>query len=155
VPVYLLDTNVVSESYKALRGRADPSASAWLADVALAHCAISSLTLMELEIGVLRMERRDAAQGALLRAWVEQRVIPEFSSRVLPVDAAVALRCARLQVPNPACERDALIAATALVHGLTVVTRNEADFTATGVPLFNPWRRWTVQENRGRYIAVP
>ncbi|KRG87581.1 twitching motility protein PilT [Stenotrophomonas daejeonensis] len=153
--MYLLDTNVISESYKALRGRADPSVAAWLADVALAHCAISSLTLMELEIGVLRMQRRDAAQGALLRAWLEQRVIPEFSGRVLAVDAGVALRCARLHVPDPASERDALLAATALVHGLTVVTRNVADFAATGVPLFNPWRRWAVQENRGRYIAAP
>lgn len=153
--MYLLDTNVISELYRALRGRADPSVTAWLADVALAHCAISSLTLMELEIGVLRMERRDTAQGALLRAWLEQRVIPEFSGRTLAVDANVALRCARLHVPDPASERDALLAATALVNGLTVVTRNVADFAATGVPLFNPWRRWTVQEERGRYIAAP
>jgi predicted nucleic acid-binding protein len=82
-------------------------------------------------------------------------VIPEFSGRVLAVDARVALRCARLHVPDPASERDALLAATALVHGLTVVTRNVADFAATGVPLFNPWQRWTVQENHGRYIAEP
>lgn len=152
--MYLLDTNVISELHRAIRGRGDPQVTAWLADVGLAACQVSALTLMELEIGVLRRERRDAGQGAALRAWLDRKVIPEFAGRVLPVDGTVALRCARLQVPDPRPERDALLAATALVHGLTVVTRNEADFMPTGAPVFNPWRPWTVQEATGRYLAI-
>lgn len=94
---------------------------------------------MELQTGVLSVARRDPAQGALLRAWMDEQVIPGFAGRVLPVDAAVALRCTELQVPDPRPERDALIAATALVHGMTVVTRNVADFAPMGVALPNPW----------------
>ena len=94
---------------------------------------------MELDIGVLQVERRDKTQGAALRAWLDQHVLPEFAGRVLPIDTAVARRCARLHVPDRRSERDALIAATALVHGMTVMTRNVADFQPTGVPLLNPW----------------
>lgn len=152
--MYLLDTNVISELHRAIRGRGDPRVTAWLRDVGLAACQLSALTLMELELGVLRMERRDARQGAVLRTWLDRKVIPEFAGRVLPVDSAVALRCARLHVPDPRPERDALLAATALVHGLTVVTRNEADFAPSGAHVFNPWRPWTVQESTGRYVAA-
>jgi hypothetical protein len=95
---------------------------------------------MELEIGILRVERRDAEQGTRLRNWFETQVCPEFEDRNLSVDAAIARRCARLHVPDPKSDRDALIAATALEHGLTVVTRNLTDFAATGVPLINPWQ---------------
>ena len=94
---------------------------------------------MELELGILLVERKDAVQGAVLRAWLEQRVVPEFSGRTLSVDTAVAQRCARLHVPDQRNERDALIAATALVHGMTVVTRNVIDFRPTGVTIVNPW----------------
>ena len=135
----LLDTNVVSELRKVGDGRADPGVMAWLAGTDASSCYVSALTLMELEIGILRVERRDPAQGNLLRRWMESRVRPEFAERTLPVDTIVALRCARLHVPDPRAERDALIAATALVHGMRVVTRNVADFAATGVPLLNPW----------------
>lgn len=152
--MYLLDTNVLSELHKAIKGKGDPRVTAWLADVGYAQCHLSTITLMELEIGVLRMERRDPLQGALLRAWLETRVVPEFAGRVLVVDEAVARHCARLHVPDPRPERDALIAATALAHNLTVVTRNTADFAPTGVPLFDPWRPWTVQEPAGRYVAA-
>jgi predicted nucleic acid-binding protein len=92
-----------------------------------------------LEQGVLLLERRDSRQGAIMRAWLDNHVMPEFESRVLAIDAAVALKCARLHVPDPRAERDALIAATALVHGMTVVTRNVAHFAPTGVNLLNPW----------------
>jgi toxin FitB len=98
-----------------------------------------SLQSWNWKLGVLSIERRDAAQGALLRSWLDQQVSREFAERTLPIDTAVALRCARLNVPDKRNERDALIAATALVHGMTVVTRNATDFTSTGVTLFNPW----------------
>ena len=137
--MFLLDTNVLSELRKAGDGKADAHVTAWLSREDATNFYISAITLMELEIGILRVELRDATQGAMLRTWMETRVLPEFSERTLPIDTTVASRCARLHVPVPRAERDALIAATATVHGMTVVTRNVADFEATGVPLLNPW----------------
>jgi predicted nucleic acid-binding protein len=137
--MFLLDTNVVSELRKAGDGKAEANVVAWASSVDAAILYLSAITLMEIELGVLRIERRDAAQGGRLRAWMNHHLLPEFQGRVLHVDVAVALRYARLHVPDPRSERDALIAATALVHGMTVVTRNLADFAATGVPLLNPW----------------
>ncbi|MCB1676142.1 MAG: type II toxin-antitoxin system VapC family toxin [Halioglobus sp.] len=134
-----MDTNVVSELRKIRAGRADPNVAAWAERVDAADLFVSVITIMELELGVLSIERKDAAQGALLRAWLERHVLPEFSGRTLPVDTAVALRCARLHVPDRCGERDALIAATALVHGMTVVTRNLADFELTGAAVLDPW----------------
>lgn len=139
--MYLLDTNVVSELRKAGAGRADPNVTRWAASVPTPRLFISAITLMELEAGVLLMERRDPRQGALLRTWMSAQVVPAFAGRVLPVDETVALRAAALHVPNPGPERDTLIAATALAHGLTVVTRNISDFEPTGVPWVNPWLR--------------
>jgi hypothetical protein len=138
--MYLLDTNVISELRKVGDGKADATVLAWVSGIDAGEMFISALTLMELEIGILRMERRDATQGERLRAWFETQVCPEFKDRTLSIDGAIARRCARLHVPNPKSERDSLIAATALEHGLTVVTRNMADFAATGVSLINPWQ---------------
>lgn len=137
--MFLLDTNVLSELRKAGDGKADLNVIAWLSGVDAASLYISAVTIMELEIGILRIERRDPIQGARLRTWFDTHVLPEFAERSLPIDASVALRCARLHVPDPHAERDALIAATALVHGMTVVTRNVADFEVTGAQLLNPW----------------
>ena len=137
--MFVLDTNVISELRKAGDGKADANVTAWLSSVDAGTLYLSAMTLMEIELGVLRVERRDASQGTRLRAWITQHVLPEFQDRTLAVDAAVALRCAALHVPDPRAERDALIAATALVHGMTVVTRNVADFEATGVAVLNPW----------------
>ena len=137
--MFVLDTNVVSELRKAASGRADARVVAWAAALRPAALFISAITLMEIEQGTLQLERRDPRQGALIRRWFERQVQPAFEGRVLAVDDAVALRCARLHVPDPRHERDALIAATALVHGMTVATRNAADFAATGVPLLDPW----------------
>lgn len=137
--MYLLDTSVISELRKAGSGRADDQVVTWISGQDAAYFYVSALTIMELEIGVLRVERRDATQGALLRTWLDLHVLPEFAERTLPVDTSVALCCARLHVPDPRAERDAIIAATAIVHGMTVVTRNIADFEATGVALVNPW----------------
>ena len=138
--MYLLDTNVISELRKVGDGTANSNVVTWVSSADAGEMFISALTLMELEIGILRVERRDAAQGARLRVWFDTQVCPEFQDRTLSIDGAIARRCARLHVPDPKSERDALIAATALEHGLTVVTRNITDFAATGVSLINPWQ---------------
>lgn len=137
--MYVLDTNVLSELRKVRLGRADANVAAWAESVDAADLFISAITVMELELGVLSIERKDATQGAMLRSWLEQHVLPEFSGRTLPIDTAVAQRCARLHVPDKRGERDALIAATALVHGMAVVTRNVFDFEPTGVLIVNAW----------------
>ncbi|NIH12261.1 MAG: type II toxin-antitoxin system VapC family toxin [Serratia symbiotica] len=138
--MFVLDTNVVSELRKVRTGKIDANVAAWAETMDAADLFVSSITLMELELGILSFERRDALQGAVLRSWFEQHVLPEFSGRTLAVDTAVALRCARLHVPDKRGERDALIAATALVHEMTVVTRNVPDFEPTGVQIINPWK---------------
>ncbi|WP_316978874.1 type II toxin-antitoxin system VapC family toxin [Shumkonia mesophila] len=138
--MFVLDTNVVSELRKAKAGKADAHVAAWAGSVTPGVLYLSAITVLELELGVLLLERRDPAQGAVMRAWLESHVLPAFAGRVLPVDTTVALHCARLYVPDPRAERDALIAATAQVHGMTVVTRNVADFAATGVPVLDPWQ---------------
>jgi hypothetical protein len=135
--MYLLDTNVVSELRR--RRRADAKVLAWAAAMPQSSAFISAISLLEIERGILLAERRDPQQAAQLRRWFEARILAEFEGRVLPVDAAVALRSAALHVPDPRPDRDALIAATALVHALTVVTRNTGDFDGTGVQLINPW----------------
>jgi predicted nucleic acid-binding protein len=137
----LIDTNLVSELRKVRSGEADPGVAAWADGVDASSLFLSSITLHELELGVLLAERRDPTQGALLRHWLQQAVVPAFAGRLLAVDAAVALRSAALHGPDPKPFRDGLIAATALVHSLVVVTRNLADFEATGVPLLNPWQQ--------------
>lgn len=137
--MYLLDTNVVSELRRAKAGKADPHVVAWAASVPVASLFLSAITVLELELGVLLIERRDPVQGAILRAWLEEQVLLAFSERILAVDTAVARRCAKLHVPDPRSERDALIAATALTHGLIVVTRNGVDFQPTGVGTLDPW----------------
>jgi predicted nucleic acid-binding protein len=137
--MYILDTNVVSELRKAKDGKADAHVTAWAASVLPSSLFLSAITILELELDVLVIERRDSAQGAVLRAWLDDRVLPAFANRVLPIDTNVARRCARLHVPDPQAERDALIAATALVHGMTIVTRNDANFKRTGVRVINPW----------------
>ncbi len=135
----MLDTNVLSEFRKAQSGRADKNVVSWVVTVSPSMMFVSIMSIMELEVGTLLMARRDPAQGALLRTWLDTRILPSFTGRVLSIDAAVAQRCAQLHVPNPQPERNALIAATALVHGMTVVTRNVADFRPSGVPVLNPW----------------
>ncbi|HEY8071403.1 MAG TPA: type II toxin-antitoxin system VapC family toxin [Methylocystis sp.] len=135
--MFLLDTNVVSELRRV--EKADRKVLAWASSAPLASFFLSVVTVLELEFGALSVERRDKAQGAVLRSWIDDQILPRFEGRVVPIDTAVALRCAKLHVPDPRAERDALIAATALVHGMTIVTRNVADFEPTGVRILNPW----------------
>ena len=135
----LLDTNVVSELRKP-QGRADPRVQEWARAQPTPSLHLSVITILEVEIGVTRMERRDTQQGRQLREWLENRVLVAFEGRILPVDVAVARRAARLHGADPRPERDALIAATALTHDLSVVTRNEQDFIPMGVKVINPWR---------------
>jgi toxin FitB len=137
--VYLLDTNVVSELRKLQAGRAAPAVVRWAGGVDSSTLFLSVISLMELDTGVRLLERRDPAQGQVLRGWLEQRVLPAFEGRVLSVDSAISRCAAALQVPDPRPLADTLIAATALVHGLTVVTRNLSDFLPLGVTVFDPW----------------
>lgn len=138
--MYLLDTNVISELRKAKSGKANQNVLTWANSVSAASLFMSVITVLELETGILQIERRDPTQGAILRTWLNTHVLPAFAERILPVDTAVAQCCAKLHVPDPHSDRDALIAATALNHGLTVVTRNTSDFVATGVELSDPWK---------------
>jgi predicted nucleic acid-binding protein len=137
--MYLIDTNVVSEFRKDEAGRAHPRVAAWAKSVPETDMFVSVYTIFELENGILRLECRDAVQGAILRKWFDNVVLLVFAGRILPADSDVAIRCAALHVPKTRPERDAWIAATALVHGMTVVTRNVADFQPTGVAVLNPW----------------
>jgi toxin FitB len=135
----LLDTNVVSEYRKASFGRADPNVVAWTDKQKPEQLYLSAITLHEVEKGVLRMERRDPKQGVMLRRWLDTTLIPAFAGRILPVDEAVAIAAAHFHIPDPRPLADSLIAATALVHGMTIATRNVADFQGIPVSLINPW----------------
>ena len=135
--MFILDTNVVSELRKAKK--AHQNVKKWAQPLPAAGLYISVISVLELEIGILLIERRDQEQGRILRTWMDRHVLPTFSGRILAIDTAVAQRCAMLHVPNPRTDRDALIAATALVHGLTVATRNVADFEGMGIGVQNPW----------------
>lgn len=138
--MFLLDTNVVSEFRKLRSGKADPRVADWADRVDANSLYISAITILELEIGILQRERKAPEQGAVLRLWFETRVLPAFDGRIFAVDAAVARCCARLHVPDPRAERDALIAATALVHDLVLATRNVRDFDGiVDLQLVDPW----------------
>ena len=138
--MYLLDTNVVSELRKGKTGKINRNVSAWAKGVSPPTLFLSAMSILELEIGILLIERRDRSQAAILRSWMEDHVLPAFNGRILAVDTPVARRFAALHVPTPCSNRDSLIAATAIVHGMTVVTRNVSDFEPTGVTIINPWQ---------------
>jgi predicted nucleic acid-binding protein len=142
--MYLLDTNVVSEMRKVRgapnpRAKINPQVQIWLESVPASSLHLSVITILELEIGFHLLERRDPTQADVIRSWVRNHVLPAFSDRILDVNIDIVQHCAALHVPDPQDDRDSLIAATALVHSMTVVTRNVSDFARTGVKLLNPW----------------
>lgn len=137
--MYLLDTNVISELRKAGSNRSNKQVIAWANSVFANEMFLSVISILELEMGILSMERKDSTQGEILRAWLDSQVLPAFSQRIISVDTNIAQHCAKLHIPNPRPDRDAIIAATALVHGLTLVTRNVSDFKVTGLDILNPW----------------
>jgi hypothetical protein len=133
--MYLLDTGVVLELRKARSGQSDPGLAAWAAGIARQKLFISALNLLEIENAAARLGRKDRAAGLLVREWIDNHVIPAFDGRVLPVDANVVRRRAQLPYANT---RDGLLAATALEHGLTFVTRKVSAFRAGRVKVLNP-----------------
>ena len=137
--MFLLDTNVISELRKADSGKADQNVIHWAKGISSSSLFISVVTILEIEIGIKLVERRDPTQGAILHSWLNNHVFPSFLDRILPLDIAVAQCCAKLHVPDPKPDRDAIIAATSLVHGMTLVTRNITNFEKTGVDILNPW----------------
>lgn len=140
--MYILDTNVVSELRKSTAGKANPGVTDWAEGVPSTLMFMSVISLQELEHGVLLVERRDAAQGQVLREWLDSSVMRAFEDRLIPIDATVARTAAALHVPDPAPLGDALIAATALVNDMAVVTRNVGDFDRfEGLEIINPWIR--------------
>ena len=138
--MFILDTNVVSELRKAKSGKADANVVAWASETPAPMMFLSVASILEIELGILQIQRKDTAQGNRLRDWLENQVIGAFAERIIHFDIGIARQCAALHVPDPRSERDAIIAATALVHGMTVVTRNGSDFETTGVNLLNPWQ---------------
>jgi len=137
--MYLLDTNVISELRKFETGRADRRVERWSIGKSKTEFYLSSVTILELQMGVLQIMRKDHAQSQVLHAWLHHQVLLNFAGRILPVDADVALECASLHTVKSRSYKDSLIAATALVHGLTVVTRNVKDFEPMGCKVLNPW----------------
>lgn len=139
--MYLLDTNVISELRKAGTSRMDRNVRSWAKSVSASTLYLSAISILELEIGILLLERRDRSQGAVLQAWMDEHVLATFHGRILAVDTPIALKCATLHVPTPRSDRDAMIAATAMVHGMKVVTRNVSHFAPTGVGVVDPWNK--------------
>lgn len=137
--MYLLDTNIVSELRKAKSAKANLGVVNWAKSTQMHDLYISVITILEIQMGILNKASHDPHQASVLETWLQHHVMPSFEHRILPVDTAVAFQCARLHVPNRQADRDALIEATAITHGLTLVTRNIQDFRSDEIMLHNPW----------------
>lgn len=136
--MFILDTNVVSELRKARAGRADRNVTAWAQSVPSSALYLSVITVMELENGIEAVRGRDQNQYGALRTWMDNFVLSAFAGRILDFDLPSAIRCAGLNRPQTKPLRDSMIAATALQHGMRVVTRDIGDFESM-VSVFNPW----------------
>jgi predicted nucleic acid-binding protein len=134
---YLVDTNVISEVRRG--SRCDAAVAAWWSSVPEHSIFFSVLTIGEIRKGIESLRRRDIRAAAGLEKWLFS-VIRAHADRILIVDLAVVEEWGRLNVPNPLPAVDGLIAATAKIHGLTLVTRNTADIARTGVDALNPWQ---------------
>lgn len=133
---YLLDTNVISELRK--RGRADAGVRRWFDDHDGDELWLSVLVIGELRRGVELVHRRDERAGAALRGWL-YNTVEDFGDRILPITTAIAQRWALLSVPDPVPVIDGLLAATAIEHRLTLVTRNLSDVETSGVDVVDPF----------------
>ncbi|MDY6216798.1 type II toxin-antitoxin system VapC family toxin [Actinobacillus porcinus] len=137
--MYLLDTNIISEIRKLAKNKCDKNVADWVRSTSKDLMFTNAVVMMELERGVMSIERKDTTQGKLLRHWFEIDVKPAFHGKILKIDEQTAQICAKLHIPDHAPENDAWIAASAIQHNLVLVTRNTADFARTGVKLFNPF----------------
>jgi toxin FitB len=135
--MFVLDANVISELRPSKQNQS-PAVRAWAATQLSSSFYLSAITVLELEMGIQALERKTPPQGSALRIWLES-VRLGFRGRILPFTENTAPICASLHIPNPRSVHDAMIAATAIEHGFTVVTRNEIDFVQTGVKIINPW----------------
>lgn len=133
---YLVDTNVISELRKGRR--CDPGVASWFAAAASEEIYLSALTLGEIRKGIENIRRRDESAAAALEEWFRELEV-SHSDHILPVDQAIAEQWGRFNVPDPLPVLDSLLAATASVHGLTLVTRNLKDVERTGVDCLNPF----------------
>ncbi|OOR99029.1 VapC toxin family PIN domain ribonuclease [Haemophilus paracuniculus] len=136
---YLLDTNILAELRKFDKGLIDPNVQKWLAQIPPSQTCISVISLMEVKIGWLLKMRKDPTQGKMLEDWYQKTLILLYQDRTLPVTSEIALLCAELHIPNKRSYNDALIAATAMAHNLTLVTRNTKDFQGLKIKLLNPF----------------
>lgn len=139
--MYLLDTNIISELRLLPKNRANANFVAWASqfpDDRIFY--INSVVVMELERGVMLKQRKDPEQGNILANWLYNEILPSFSGRILNIDKAVAHVCSSLHVPNPKPENDAWIAATAIAHGMTLVTHNVKDFNGINVDIIDPFK---------------
>lgn len=137
--MYLLDTNVVSELRKIGKGRADANVTRWFHSIKTRHTWLSVITLVEIQVGILRLERRDPASARHLADWFRDQLLPEYTNRILSLDIHAAMICAEFHIPEQSPLNDAYIAAIAKAHNLSVVTRNTRDFERFGVRLINPF----------------
>lgn len=137
--MFLLDTNVISELRKIKIGKANKGLEIWSKNHNKKIMFLSVISLLELEIGALSLERKDPKQGTVIRMWIDEIIKPKFKDRIIPVSTKTVLICSKMHIPNRKSITDSLIAATAIEHNLTVITRNEKDFEETGAKIFNPF----------------